>query len=122
MQKKLSGYFERQHNKVKKYIFVFTYFTLWVMDIPRSYRGGTYTQHLSRKEIENMKKNMKKVPVIQLKTEIYHTKEIGEAEKILGNISSLQQELPIPPSPTKKTTTWYLSKFYSLRHRFISLF
>ncbi|MEI8009378.1 MAG: hypothetical protein WCI00_08740 [bacterium] len=53
------------------------------MDIPRSYRGGTYTQHISRKEIENMKKNMKQVPVIQLKTEIYHTKEINEAEKIL---------------------------------------
>jgi hypothetical protein len=39
-----------------------------------------------------MKKNMKKVPVIQLKTEIYHNKEVHEAEKILENISSLQIE------------------------------
>ena len=92
------------------------------MDIPRSYRGGTYKQHISRKEIENMKKNMKQVPVIQLKTEIYHTNEINEAEKILGNISSLPSEPSISSSQTKKTSTWYISKLYSLLHRFISLF
>lgn len=81
----LNGYFELQYNKKKDvYIILsFTCFILLFMDIPRSYRGGTYTQHISRKEIENMKKNMKQVPVIQLKTEIYHTKEINEAEKIL---------------------------------------
>ncbi|HMS90678.1 MAG TPA: hypothetical protein PKC87_00445 [Candidatus Absconditabacterales bacterium] len=56
------------------------------MDTPGAYRGGVYTQHISRREIENMKKNMKKVPVIQLKTEIYHKKEAHEADKILYNI------------------------------------
>lgn len=33
-----------------------------------------------------MKKNMKKVPIIQTKKEIYHSKEAKEAEKILKNI------------------------------------
>ncbi|MEI6672463.1 MAG: hypothetical protein WCL02_03795 [bacterium] len=42
-----------------------------------------------------MKKNMKKVPIIQLKKEIYHEKEINEAEKILGKISSLQSETTV---------------------------
>lgn len=35
---------------------------------------------------------MKKVPIIQLKTEIYHNKEINEAENILENIHSLAPE------------------------------
>lgn len=33
-----------------------------------------------------MKKNMKKVPVISLKSDIYHKKEEEEAEKLLSNI------------------------------------
>ena len=75
----------------KSYIIYYSFYTInsYVMDTPGAYRWGTYTQHLSRKEIENMKKNMKKIPIIQLKTEIYHNKEVNEAEKILGNISSL---------------------------------
>ena len=35
-----------------------------------------------------MKKNMKKVPVIQLKSDIYHNHEAKEAENILGSISN----------------------------------
>ena len=55
------------------------------MDEP-VYRGGNYPQHLSKREIEKMKKNMKKVPVIQFKSDIYHKKEEEEAEKILASI------------------------------------
>lgn len=33
-----------------------------------------------------MKKNMKKVPLIQIKSDIYHDKEVLEAEKILSHI------------------------------------
>jgi len=44
-------------------------------------------KHLSRAEIEKMKKSMKKVPEIQLKSDIYHEHEITEAENILGKIS-----------------------------------
>jgi len=92
------------------------------MDSPWSYRWGNYKQQISRKEIEKMKKNMKKVPVIQLKTEIYHNKEIHEAEKILENISSLQTESNLINNQLINKNTWYISKFISLRKRFISLF
>jgi len=40
-------------------------------------------KRLSSKEIEKMKKNMKKVPEIQLKSDIYHNHEITEADQIL---------------------------------------
>lgn len=56
------------------------------MDTPGAYRGGGYVKHLSKKEIENMKKNMKKVPIIQSKSDNYHLKEEIEAEKILNKI------------------------------------
>ena len=91
------------------------------MDAPWSYRWWGYTQHISRKEIEKMKKNMKKVPVIQLKTEIYHTKEVNEADKILGELSSLEVESLSPPQ-TQTTNTTILSKLILLRKHFISLF
>lgn len=91
------------------------------MDIPWLYRGWNYKKHLSRKEIENMKKNMKKVPEIQLKTEIYHNKEIHEANNILDKISSPPTPIILSSSESQKNT-WYLQNFISLRHRFISLF
>jgi hypothetical protein len=34
-----------------------------------------------------MKKNMKKVPAIQLKSDVYHNKEAQEADEILENIT-----------------------------------
>ncbi len=92
------------------------------MDTPWSYRWGTYKQHISRKEIEIMKKNMKKVPVIQLKTEIYHNKEINEAEKILGTLSSEPSTSPQISDNNQPTHHRFLSRFTSLRNRFISLF
>ncbi len=48
------------------------------------YRGGTYKKHISSKEVEKMKKNMKKVPIIELKSDLYHLKEEQEAEKLLS--------------------------------------
>lgn len=33
-----------------------------------------------------MKKNMKKVPIIELKSDVYHLKEEQEAEKLLAKI------------------------------------
>lgn len=42
---------------------------------------------ISKKEIENMKKNMKKVPIIQLKSDIYHKSEEVNAEKIINKVT-----------------------------------
>ncbi len=38
-----------------------------------------------------MKKNMKKVPLIKHKSEIYHSKEVQEAEKLLSQIHTIQE-------------------------------
>ncbi|MFA6256297.1 MAG: hypothetical protein WC606_03865 [Candidatus Absconditabacterales bacterium] len=56
------------------------------MDAPGIYRGGTYKQHISAREIEKMKKNMKKVPIIEYKADLYHHKEEQEAEKLLSKL------------------------------------
>ncbi len=56
--------------------------------ISGAYRGGNYIHHLSRKTIETMKKNMKKIPIIATKAEKYHRKEQEEAEKLLLKLST----------------------------------
>jgi hypothetical protein len=60
------------------------------MDAPGIYSGGSQKKHISKKEIEEMKKNMKKVPVISLKGDIYHEREEKEAEKEL--LSKINEE------------------------------
>ena len=82
--------------------------------------GWSGVQHLSASEIEKMKKSMKKVPEIQLKSDIYHDKEITQADQLLWNIdiqtTSKEQQL------IKKQTDWHKSRIKLLRQRFISLF
>lgn len=89
------------------------------MDTLGAYTWGTYKQHISKREIERMKKNMRKVPAIQTKKETYHNKEVNEAEKILKNISteeiqtintSITQEIYLP---------WYKKIFQHIRNYFI---
>lgn len=48
-----------------------------------NYAPGSYKKHLSSAEIQRMKKAMKKVPVLQLQSDIYHNKEAQDAENIL---------------------------------------
>lgn len=76
------------------------------MDTPGVYIWGAYKQRISPREIANMKKNMKKVPIIQLKTEIYHNKEMNEAETILKKIP---QEKPqqIANNTLNNQLPWY---------------
>lgn len=70
------------------------------------------TKHLSREEIEEMRRNMKKVPVIQLQSDVYHEKEVDAAENILGNINDL-------PVTTPEQTTQESVQHISLRQQFI---
>lgn len=48
--------------------------------------GGLY---ISKSHIKNMKKNMRKVPIIQTKSDIYHSKEDEEAEDIISGIDKI---------------------------------
>lgn len=71
-----------------------------------------------------MKKNMKKVPAIQLKSDVYHNKEVIEADEILENItktSDLKSEEQKQASKTKKLP-WYQKPFYRIAHLFTSFF
>lgn len=45
-------------------------------------------RRMSRKEIEATKKNMKKVPIIQQKSQEYHKAEEQEAENLLNKIKN----------------------------------
>jgi len=56
------------------------------MDEPGGYRGGNYMQYISPSQLKKMKKNMKKVPIIQSKSDNYHQKEEEEAEELLSKI------------------------------------
>ncbi len=58
------------------------------MDIATTYRWGNYQKKIDPKEIEKMKKNMKKTPIIKLKSDIYHQREEQEAEKLLSKIDT----------------------------------
>lgn len=51
-----------------------------------------WPKHLSPGEIEEMRKNMKKVPIIQLQSDIYHEKEVGNAEEVLWHITETETE------------------------------
>lgn len=44
-----------------------------------------WSYHASKREIERMRKNMKKVPIIQEKAEIYHQYQDKEAELFIDN-------------------------------------
>jgi len=55
--------------------------------------GGS--QRSSYKEIQEMKKNMQKVPTIQKKSAKYHQKEQQDAEKILDMVDEVQDKWPV---------------------------
>ncbi len=58
-------------------------------DMAPAYRWGGYKQTLSKEEIEKMRKNMKKIPVIESKSDLYHLKESKEAQQLLTKAEQL---------------------------------
>lgn len=101
---------------------IFIFLSLFVMDTPGRYTGWWHKKYISKKEIENMKKNMKKVPIINLKSDIYHKKEIEEAEQILEKIPQLINNWEIISDNNHLGKNWLKNKFRLLRKYFISLF
>lgn len=59
-----------------------------------TYGSRSSTKHMSRREIQEMKKNMQKVPYIQMKSDMYHEQESQQVDAILEGI--IQSEI-IPP-------------------------
>lgn len=57
---------------------------------------------MSRRQIQEMKKNMQKVPYIQMKSDMYHEQEKQHAESILDDIT--QPEVVIPQESMENIT------------------
>jgi hypothetical protein len=69
-----------------------------------------------------MKRNMKKVPVIQLKTEIYHNHESHEADRILNNIAQEKTLTKEQVNITNPHIPWYKKTIDYVYHYFTSLY
>lgn len=67
-----------------------------------TYGSRSWAKHLSRREIQEMKKNMQKVPYIQMKADMYHEQESKHVEQILEEIT--QAEVPLSQESMEKTT------------------
>jgi len=74
-----------------------------------TYGSRSWSSHLSRREIQEMKKNMQKVPYIQMKSDIYHEQEKQNADSMLDQIT--QQEV----IPTQKSMDNPLEKNYIIQ-------
>jgi hypothetical protein len=59
-----------------------------------TYGSRSSTKHMSRREIQEMKKNMQKVPYIQMKSDMYHEQESQQVDAILEGIT--QSEIIAP--------------------------
>ena len=65
------------------------------------WQNGTLS--LSKTHIKNMKRNMRKVPIIQIKSDLYHKKEDIDAEKIISKIEDTPGNLKVDNSLVKNT-------------------
>jgi hypothetical protein len=54
-------------------------------NLSSSFRGSGYTKPLTKKDIERMKKIMRRVPVLKQKNDEYHKKEQQEADSLFEN-------------------------------------
>ena len=75
-----------------------------------SYWWGGRVKRLSPSQIRKMKENMRKVPEIQKKSELYHRNEELAAEDILttqldSTVENKEVNKPNLESPTEKTKT-----------------
>lgn len=77
-----------------------------------SYTGSHRIKRLSPQQIRKMKENMRKVPLIQAKSDQYHQSEAEHAEHLLNTI---EQETPIVSQLIKSEKTEKLSRFQKIK-------
>ena len=80
--------------------------------VNESFSWQSSNLHLSRDYVKNMKKNMRKVPIIQIKSDLYHSKEKIEAENILDKVDDLSHET-IENTWNESTNKEYKISFWS---------
>lgn len=74
------------------------------------FNGWNNRKYTSRVEIENMKKNMKKVPIIQKIAEEYHKSEEIEADEFIKNNIDVWENIKIEHKDEKNTNVGIINK------------
>ena len=75
---------------------------------------GSGTRHISTRQIQEMKKNMKKVPIIKEKSDTYHHAEEVNADRILDTATTETREKRY--TVMKPTTSHHLTRFQKIGH------
>lgn len=89
--------------------------------VNESFSGWSGNRFLSSSHIKNMKKNMRKVPIIQTKSELYHMNDYNEAEKIISQIDNVSEEHEIRNTTTEQKNmkkTWIYDLFRIIKDLF----
>lgn len=88
-----------------------------------------WAYYISKREIEKMKKNMKKVPIIQEKSELYHKNQNNEAELFIDHelkkSSNIQESNVFIQKDNNKdwTSKQWLKKFiHNIKTLFLNIF
>lgn len=87
-----------------------------------------WAYYISRREIEKMKKNMKKVPIIQKKSELYHKNQNKEADLFIENelerSNIIAWDMLIKKNISNKTNNVWLRNnlIYKLKNLFFNIF
>lgn len=87
-----------------------------------------WAYYISRREIEKMKKNMKKVPIIQKKSELYHKNQNKEADLFIENelerSNIIAWDMLIKKNISNKANNVWLRNnlIYKLKNLFFNIF
>lgn len=89
--------------------------------INESFSWWSGSLYISKSHIKNMKKNMRKVPIIQIKSDIYHKKEDVEAENIISSIdkeSTTSIVIDVNNRNKTENTSWFEKLIIKLKNLF----
>ncbi len=87
-----------------------------------------WAYYISKREVEKMKKNMKKVPIIQKKSELYHKNQNKEAELFINyeleNYNIQENDWLIQKDNNKNwnNKSWLKKLIYSIKNLFLNIF
>ncbi len=76
------------------------------------YSWSSWVKRLSKSEIRKMKENMRKTPLVQEKSEKYHSIEVKKAEDLLNQIEE-NNEIIKPTKKSEEKKVWWAKKIYN---------
>lgn len=75
-----------------------------------NYHGGKSIRKLSKQELQKMKENMQKTPLIQAQAERYHRSESKEADQLLIQLEASSSSVKATSRPSKQEKIWFFQK------------